>query len=164
MIINCENCGKRFDINDELIPEKGRLVKCSNCKNTWFYKHNEEVNINISSIKNDEIGESKLTKKEDKDEESIFKNINFKVEKEKIINEETQIKEESQNKNETKKSILNTYFNYIIIFIISFIAFVLVVDTFKNSISIYFPQIIQLLDSLYASLADLILFIKDLFN
>ena len=68
MIINCENCGKRFDINDELIPERGRLVKCSNCKNTWFYKHNEEVNKNISSIKNDEIGESKLTKKEDKDE------------------------------------------------------------------------------------------------
>jgi len=157
MIINCENCSKRFDIDDDLIPERGRLVKCSNCKNTWFYKHKDEININISNIENEKIDENKFTKKEDKNEKALFKNINFNE-------EEENIKEESKNKNNTEKSILNVYFNYIIIFIISFIALVLIVDTFKISISIYFPYIIQLLDNLYASLADLILFTKDLFN
>ena len=40
--------------------ERGRLVKCSNCKNTWFYKHKDEININISNIENEKIDENKF--------------------------------------------------------------------------------------------------------
>ena len=36
MIIQCENCSKKFQVKDEDIPSKGRMVQCSNCSQKWF--------------------------------------------------------------------------------------------------------------------------------
>ena len=36
MIIQCENCSKKFQVKDEDIPKKGRTVQCSNCSQKWF--------------------------------------------------------------------------------------------------------------------------------
>ena len=36
MIIQCENCSKKFQVKDEDIPKKGRMVQCSNCSQKWF--------------------------------------------------------------------------------------------------------------------------------
>ena len=55
MIITCEKCSKNFSINDNLIPETGRLLQCGSCDHKWFYnkpikklKIENEVNeINI---------------------------------------------------------------------------------------------------------------------
>ena len=41
---------------------------------------------------------------------------------------------------------------------------IFVLDTFKLHIANFFPDIIVILDNLYATLHDLILFFKDLFN
>ena len=38
MIITCEQCNKKFEIESILIPEKGRLLQCSSCNHQWFYK------------------------------------------------------------------------------------------------------------------------------
>ena len=38
MIITCEQCFKKFEIESKLIPEKGRLLQCSSCNHKWFYK------------------------------------------------------------------------------------------------------------------------------
>ena len=38
MIISCENCNKKFEIDSALIPAKGRLLQCSHCDNRWFFK------------------------------------------------------------------------------------------------------------------------------
>ena len=38
MIISCEECHKKFEIESNLIPEKGRLLQCSACSHKWFYK------------------------------------------------------------------------------------------------------------------------------
>ena len=38
MIITCEQCYKKFEIESKLIPEKGRLLQCSSCNVKWFYK------------------------------------------------------------------------------------------------------------------------------
>ena len=46
--------------------------------------------------------------------------------------------------------------------IISIIAFILLIDTFKNQISVIFPGILKMSDSLYLVINDLKLFIKDL--
>ena len=43
MIISCNNCEKKFDIDSILIPEKGRLLQCNSCNHTWFFK-NETIN------------------------------------------------------------------------------------------------------------------------
>tara|TARA_Y100000590_G_C15670022_1_gene995905 strand:- start:322 stop:825 length:504 start_codon:yes stop_codon:yes gene_type:complete len=167
MIIKCENCNKKFSINDNLIPESGRLVKCSNCDNTWFYKNNNKIDINPSSIdinlsNKDTINENDIDKNIDNNDNTV-NNLDKKINinNKKLENESEKVSSNNQN---NKKDILKVYFNYILIIIVSFVALILLVDTFKNSLSNYFPGLIVLLDNLYASLSDLILFLKDLFN
>ena len=36
MIIQCENCSRKFQVKDEAIPKEGRMVQCSNCSQKWF--------------------------------------------------------------------------------------------------------------------------------
>ena len=43
MIISCENCNKRFEVSDNLIPEQGRLLQCSSCDHKWFFKKTEKL-------------------------------------------------------------------------------------------------------------------------
>ena len=45
MIISCPNCNKRFNIDQSLIPDEGRLLQCSNCMHKWHFiiKKNEEI-------------------------------------------------------------------------------------------------------------------------
>ena len=50
MIIACPKCKKKFDIEDSLIPEKGRLLQCSSCDNKWFFKKTIEVKKKIERI------------------------------------------------------------------------------------------------------------------
>ncbi len=42
MRLNCPNCGAQYEVPDEVIPETGRDVQCSNCGNTWFQKHPDQ--------------------------------------------------------------------------------------------------------------------------
>jgi predicted Zn finger-like uncharacterized protein len=35
--IRCPNCEKIFELEKILMPEDGCDVKCSSCKNVWFY-------------------------------------------------------------------------------------------------------------------------------
>lgn len=39
MRIVCPNCGAEYEVPDEVIPETGRDVQCSNCGETWFQAH-----------------------------------------------------------------------------------------------------------------------------
>ena len=61
MIIECPACSKKFNINEKLIPDEGRLLKCGNCDHTWFYKKEENLKLETVSIK---INESKKNKSE----------------------------------------------------------------------------------------------------
>ena len=36
MIIQCENCSRKFQVKDEDISKEGRMVQCSNCSQEWF--------------------------------------------------------------------------------------------------------------------------------
>lgn len=36
MRLICPNCGAQYEVPDEVIPEAGRDVQCSNCGTTWF--------------------------------------------------------------------------------------------------------------------------------
>ena len=47
MIIECQNCNKKFDLEDKLIPLKGRLVQCGFCHSQWH----QLTNIITSSLK-----------------------------------------------------------------------------------------------------------------
>lgn len=39
MRLTCPNCGAQYEVPDEVIPESGRDVQCSNCGDTWFQHH-----------------------------------------------------------------------------------------------------------------------------
>lgn len=39
MRLTCPNCGAQYEVPDEVIPEEGRDVQCSNCGNTWYQAH-----------------------------------------------------------------------------------------------------------------------------
>ena len=56
MIIVCPSCGKNFNVRDDQIPDKGRLLQCSNCKHEWFYNKNTiSIDDNIDELSNDEL-------------------------------------------------------------------------------------------------------------
>ena len=59
MIIECPACSKKFNIDEKLIPDEGRLLKCGNCDHTWFYKRKENLILETETIKINEIEENK---------------------------------------------------------------------------------------------------------
>ena len=155
MIIICPSCKKKFEVDSNLIPEKGKLLKCGSCDQTWFFNKNEQVFI---------------------DEEIISKPTENK--KEKIIPKTIKKKNESINEGFSKISVnkgselvkyqpkfnftFGKILSFLIVLIISFVAVIIILDTFKSPLSIFFPNIELILYNLFETLKDLILFIKDL--
>ena len=155
MIIQCINCNKKFEVDPELIPEKGRSIQCGSCNHNWFYKKDipqpsseihEEIpvveetqEINIS---NQDIGE-----------------INIPDEK---LENKTDTKQIDDKINSKKSNVFNKIISYLIVAIISFVALIIVLDTFKTPLNNIFPNLEQILFNLYETFEDISLFFKDL--
>ena len=162
MIIECPACSKKFNIDEKLIPDEGRLLKCGNCDHTWFYKKEENLILETETIKKKEIEENKS--------EIDIEPVDVPIKQTKKIRKK--ISKKSSTKESTSKELVsidkssvsreNNIIKKIFLIIISIIAFILLIDTFKNQISIIFPGIVQMSDSLYQVINDLKLFIKDL--
>lgn len=43
MRLTCPNCGAQYEVPDDVIPNEGRDVQCSNCGTTWFQPHPSAV-------------------------------------------------------------------------------------------------------------------------
>lgn len=43
MRLICPNCGAQYEVPDGVIPQDGRDVQCSNCGDTWFQDHQNNV-------------------------------------------------------------------------------------------------------------------------
>ena len=151
MIIVCPSCGKNFNVRDDQIPDKGRLLQCSNCKHEWFYTKNTiSVNDNLDEQSNDELTQESfgiLNEGEDRNDEVIVEDKTVELEKSKNIKK--------------KKTTKINFFKLLLVFIISFIAFVLIVDTFIEQISAYIPFTEKYLDNLYQSIIDIFLFFQN---
>ena len=161
MIIECPACSKKFNIDEKLIPDEGRLLKCGNCDHTWFYKKEENLKLETETIKINEIDENKSEIIETVDVPiKQTKKIRKKISKKSLTKESTSKELVSIDKNSV--STENNIIKKIFLIIISIIAFILLFDTFKNQISVIFPGILKMSDSLYLVINDLKLFIKDL--
>ena len=151
MIISCTSCNKKFEINSDLIPEKGRLVQCSKCNNKWFFTKDKEIDKTTKETKEFIIGEDIESVVEKNNEIRLIENSsdNDKIENKVVI---------------TGKNVKSKYkfLNLIIVFIISIIALIIILDTFKSSISLVIPNIEIILYNLYETLKDIMLFLKDL--
>ena len=152
MIIVCPSCGKNFNVRDDQIPDKGRLLQCSSCKHEWFFTKNTiPLDNDIDEISNDDLTQESfgiLDEEEDRSDEVI-------------IEEKTVELEKPRNIKKKKTSKVN-FFKLLLVFIISFVAFVLIVDTFIVQISEYVPFAEKYLDNLYQSLIDISLFFQNL--
>jgi predicted Zn finger-like uncharacterized protein len=156
MIIACNNCHKKFDIDSNLIPEKGRLLQCNSCNHKWFFKK-EIINDSVEAIKVEKEETIELLDKTPKLEVNINNNIQeneIETTEEKISN----ITPTTKPKKQKTFKILNLS----IIFLISFVAFIIILDTFKSPIGKIVPNIEFLLYNLYESFKDIVSFIKDL--
>ena len=171
MIIRCENCSKKFNVDEKLIPENGRLLQCSSCNHKWHYrisdKKNEINDIVILSKKNEQIINN--DNKEILINPSLIKtDINKPIKKSNIktyrkLN--TKKKEIYKKKKYIKKkSSLVNILNALIVLIISLVALILILDTFKSNFANYYPILIPLMDNLHESLFDIKSFIKDLIS
>ena len=150
MIVECPNCYKKFNIDSSLIPIKGRLVQCSGCNHKWHYVPKSE---------------EKTIKKENKNDSSFL--FEDDLEDNKNVNKTEDIATKKNNKQVQKKNITKSkvsinYFKMIIVVIISVIAIVLVVDTFKYQLSVFIPGLEIIMENLYESLIDIKLFMIDL--
>ena len=162
MIIECPACSKKFNIDEKLIPDEGRLLKCGNCDHTWFYKKEDNLKLETETIKINEIDENKSEINIEPVDVPIkqTKKIRKKISKKSSTKESTSKELVSIDKSSVSRE--NNIIKKIFLIIISIIAFILLIDTFKNQISIIFPGILKMSDSLYLVINDLKLFIKDL--
>jgi len=146
MIIECPKCNKKFQIDQNLIPNNGRMLQCGSCDHNWFFKFENKNEVEKEDIQIDE-------KVSDSKEKTSFEEDTIENENKNANNEESKLKENNLN-----------YFKIILVAIISFVAFIIVLDTFKNSLTSIFPNIKIILDNLYQSLHDIKLFMLDLFK
>ena len=153
MIISCPNCKKQFKINPALIPAKGRDLKCGSCNYVWFYKIEdnkpEPLSLNEEIILN-------------KDKSIIFEKEN-KIEKKEDKNQEKNIDKKILNKNTKKENISSKFFSYLVVIIISFVSFIVLLDTLKALLIKVFPGLEIILFNLFEILQDIRLFIIDLY-
>ena len=164
MIITCPNCNKKFKIDNSLIPDEGRDLQCGSCNHVWLYKIEEE-NSKILKLK-EEIDINDIETKVDKNNEEIVENKNplTKIETE-LNNQKKEKNIEKQKETKMSKNTENTgnkFFSYLIVFIISFVALIILIDTLKNPLINVFPGLEIILFNLFETLQDIKLFIIDL--
>ncbi len=162
MIIECPCKKKKFNIDINLIPAEGRNLQCGSCDRVWFYKKedpipeplqiNEEIDIKGNEDSNN------LNDNKSKDQKTIqpFEE-NKKTESKLSAIKKTEVKSEVIKKTQSSK-----FFSYLIVFIISLGALIILLDTLKTPLTNVFPGLEVLLFNLYETLKDIKLFIIDL--
>ena len=162
MIIECINCHKRFEVDSNLIPEDGRNIECGSCNHIWFFNiNNEEYSKNLESSSQEiatKFEENKNPNHQEigsinSDETEVIKNSN-----------KTQ-KKSNLNKSESLAKSNFTLINLLsitLVLIISFVALITIIDTFKHPLYNFFPQLEVVMFNLFETVIDISLFIKDL--
>ena len=152
MIISCPSCKKSFQIDENLIPIEGRNLQCGSCGHVWFFK-NEKKNLELKTeiFSNNELeNEEKIQKKVDIDKKDPPNKI--------ISNTDKALVKYDQG----PKITLTNLLGYMIVSILSFIALIILLDTFQIQLSSVFPNLELFLYNLYETVKDMSLFIKDL--
>ena len=162
MIITCPNCNKKFKIDNSLIPDEGRDLQCGSCNKVWFYKIEQENDkvLNLDNeITNKELEDKAVEKEEKIEEKKNFEKINTK-----INNKKENISEKQKNNTFSENKANNgiKFFSYLIVFIISFVGLIVLIDTLKTPLINVFPGLEIILFNLFETLQDIKLFIIDL--
>ena len=165
MIIDCIKCTKKFEVNASLVPDGGRTIQCGSCNHIWFYKPKIEQskneikaeitspksNNNVLKNKKDDNVNEKLSKTDETNNlENFAKTKNSSI--------------ELTNKNKKKTFSLSKFLSYFLVFLITFVALIIVLDTFKTPLSSIIPGLEIFLYNFFETLKDLYLFLKNLLS
>ena len=162
MIITCPCEKKQFKIDSSLIPQEGRELQCGSCERVWFYKPKNESKVRLTL--NENISENKI----EPAIETNDKNLEFSknLQKEKIIEPEKKNKTSKEIPNKVKKlkneNKGSKFFSYLMVFMISIVALIILLDTLKTPLINVFPGLEIVLFNLFETLQDIKLFIIDL--
>ena len=163
MIIDCIKCTKKFEVNPSLIPDYGRSIQCGSCNHIWFYKPKIEQSKNQikADITSPKSNNNDLDNKKDD-------NLNEKLSKTEVTsnleNDANARPTSVELINENKKTTFSVskFLSYFLVFLITLIALIIVLDTFKSPLSNIIPGLEIFLYNFFETLKDLYLFIKNL--
>ena len=188
MIIECKNCLKKFTVRDIDIPIKGRTVQCGNCSTQWLqmpitpsvttkdldvddvgqdptkngFKASDGINYRFLGNQWAEVLPSgkagRLAKKKISKELNKLAGIT-QVKKSKTIDKSNQSANQYQ---ETEGGM--GIFSFLIVLVIFVAAIILALDTFKNQLIPFFPDLDNYLVYIFETLNNIYIIIKDLFN
>ena len=162
MIIECINCNKKFNVDADLIPKQGRQIQCGSCNHIWHFKI--ESSLKEPLILEDEDNQKNLSIAKNKKEitESINVEKSTELLKDNEIYKENKIQENTTTENNIKISKISDFFSYLLVFLISFVALIILLDTLKSPLINVFPGLEIVLFNLFETLKDVKLFIIDL--
>jgi len=189
MIIECKNCLKKFTVRDIDIPIKGRTVQCGNCSTQWLQMPITALvtteNLDVDDVdqdysKNEFIASDgknykflgsqwaevlpsgkagRLAKKKISQELNKLAGIT-QVKKSKTIDKSNQ----SANQYQETEARGMGIFSFLIVLVISVAAIILALDTFKNQLIPFFPDLDNYLVYIFETLNNIYIIIKDLIN
>ena len=165
MIIDCIKCVKKFEVNASLIPDGGRTIQCGSCNHVWFYKpeieqYKNEIKVEITSPK---YNNNDLEDKENDHANQKLSKTNEINNLENFANTEPSSNELTNINKKTTFSV-SKFLSYFLVFLITFIAMIIVLDTFKSPLSSIIPGLEIFLYNFFETLKDLYLFIKNLLS
>tara|TARA_B110000008_G_C16592391_1_gene412901 strand:+ start:47 stop:547 length:501 start_codon:yes stop_codon:yes gene_type:complete len=166
MIITCPNCKKKFKIDPTLIPEEGRDLKCGSCNHVWLYKIEDVSSLPLmlnENIDNNEIVSDEVeieSDKKTKKKQLISKKI---TEKEEEKHTKKYVEKQKLTMADKQNNTGGNFFSYLVVFIISFVALIILLDTLKTPLTDVFPGLEMILLSLFETLHDIKLFMIDLY-
>ena len=174
MIISCIKCNKKFNVEDDLIPELGRILECGSCSHQWHYIPILVINKNIELKKNNDITKNieptvfdKQIKKNNSDKEEIIPDTDnnkeiipeFNINNNENLNKDTLSNDVFIPDNKKKRS---NFLSNLLVIIITFIGLIIILDTFRIELSNIFPNLDLYLFSFYDIVTDISLFITNL--
>ena len=162
MIITCPCEKKQFKIDSSLIPQEGRELQCGSCERVWFYKPKIESETPLTL--NENIFENKIEPAIETNDKNLESSKNLQKEKitEPEIKNKTSKEISKKVKNLENENKVSKFFSYLMVFIISTIALIILLDTLKTPLINVFPGLEIILFNLYETLQDIKLFIIDL--
>ena len=167
MIISCIKCHKKFTVDDKLIPKLGRILECGSCSHQWHYIPILVINKNIDTSKMEDISKNeepfifdKNTSENNKIVQKIIPSVDNNNTKNSIPNLDDN-KKTTDLFVENKKTKSN-FLNKLLVVILTFVALIIILDTFRDKLSSIFPSLDLYLYSLYNVLTDIFLFFTNL--
>ena len=190
MIVECKNCLKKFAVKDSDVPSRGRTVQCGNCSRQWLQMpiHSADTsdNLDVDDDSSQDLSKNEFMASDGKKykflgsqwaemlpsgksgrlaRKKISKELNElagikQVKKNKTIQESNQSVNQYQEKQNNGMGI----FSLLIVLVISVAAIILLLDTFRDQLISFFPNLENYLVYIFETLNNIYIIIKDLFN